>query len=64
MSQKTDKQDYSETFTRSLVKNFGRAKAREILNIMKDKTQEGDDTHTLVTDCLKRLDYKPVSKND
>lgn len=64
MSQKTDKQDYSETFTRSLVKNFGRVKAREILNIMKDQTNVGDDTHVLIVNSLKRLDYKPVSTND
>lgn len=63
MTQKT-KTDYSETFARSLVKNFGRAKAKEMLNIMKDKVPKNTDSYTLFTNALKRLDYKPVSKND
>ena len=63
MNQK-NKTDYSVTFARSLVKNFGRVKAKEILNIMKDKVPKNTDSYTLFTNALKQLDRNPVSKND
>lgn len=55
--------DCAKGFTRTLIKNFGVSKTREILVLMKNQSFKNVDTHTLIVTSLEVLDgAKPGSK--